>query len=113
MALEEKIKFKTLALVRTKIGETDQIMVGKSSLQSIEYQVFEDPDLDSNAQKQNSKKKKEDKSDPEKKSSPFEFLLAYLSKHVAIPYKIAQNQDNYIEIKYLNDFSGDETDEVL
>lgn len=106
---EDKIKSKNHVLERAKIGEVDTIKVGTANLQAIEYVMSQEEVLDDKKKEQKDPSLKGDEASGLKQNS----LVIYMSKHMSIPYKIIQNPNTYIEIKYLNDFTENDSSEEV
>lgn len=80
-----KIFNKNVVIKRAKLGEASSISLGENSVSATEYIVYDDlPEHSEHAKKP---------------------MRSFLSKHLSIPYKIEMDEKNYIQIKYLNDFT--------
>ncbi len=95
---EKPIANKSVILKKAGLG-AEEILINGSKVQAIKYQM-----LDNQVEDKNSKDKKENKP---------AFLSIYLSRHVSIPYRIEQDENNKIEIKFLNDLQEEEETDDL
>lgn len=84
-----KITNKNVILKRAKLGAVSMIPLGDSTVSATEYLIYDDT---------------QDAEQPK-------VMHAYISKHLNIPYKLAFDENNYIQIKYLNDFTDSEADD--
>jgi hypothetical protein len=85
---KDNIYNKNIIVKRAKLGELTNIKIGEASVSSTEYIVYDD-------QNENSKQK----------------MHIFVSKHLMIPYKLVMDSENYIQIKYLNDFTDSDTED--
>lgn len=87
---KDNIYNKNMVIKRAKLGELTNISIGDTLVSATEYIVYDDLKEDSRARQK---------------------MHAYISKHLMIPYKLYIDDKNYIQIKYLNDFTESESDE--
>ncbi len=88
-----KVYNKNIVLKRARLGELSSVQIGDNTLNATEYIIYDDLGEDN-------------KTTPPK-------MHVYLSKHMSIPYKLEVDKNNYIQIKYLNDFTENQDDESV
>ena len=94
---------RNLVLMRTNIGEQEEIRINGSNLSAIKYKLYFENSETSKIDTKSKGKKAEGVSKGQ------DMLTIFLSKHHQIPYLIRSNLDTTIEIKFLNNFD-DETE---
>lgn len=97
-SFESPVVNKTVAMEKMGLG-TEEIEINGSKVQAVKYRLIDE--------------QKEDKNSKEKKDYKPASLTVYLSRHIAIPYRIEFDKTNKIEIKFLNNLQeGDEETQI-